>query len=201
MKKVFLIGSMAFLAVTSMGQTTKTVSFGLKANFNLANLSFSNDIPDEIKIKSKPGVSAGGFANISFSKSFSIQPELMYAMQGAKVTEAGGPAEVTLNLDYITIPVMFQYKLASGFYAETGPQVGFLLSAKTKAAGNSEDSKDEFKKTDFAWGLGLGYKMKSGLGFGARYNLGLSNIAKDGNNDEGAKNRAFQIGISYTFGK
>lgn len=201
MKKVFLIGSMAFLAIASVGQTTKKVSFGLKANLNLASLSISGDVPDDIKIKSKPGVSAGGFANISFSKLFSIQPELMYSMQGAKLEESGGPDEGTLNLDYINIPVMFQYGTASGFYAESGPQVGFLLSAKAKADGDSEDVKDEFNKTDFSWGLGLGYRMKSGLGFGARYNLGLSNLAKDVDDDESAKNRVFQIGLSYTFGK
>ncbi len=78
MKKIFLIGSMAFLAVTSMAQATKTVSFGLKANFNLANLSFGDQLADDIHVKSKPGLSAGGFINISFSKLFSIQPELMY---------------------------------------------------------------------------------------------------------------------------
>ena len=48
--------------------------------------------------------------------------------------------------------------------------------------------------------LGLGYKMESGLNFGARYNLGLSD-ANDSGIDDGAeyKNSVIQAYVGFFF--
>ena len=99
--------------------------------------------------------------------------------------------------DYINIPVMVQYN-ASGFYGETGPQVGFLISAKGDNGDVSVDIKDNFKSINFSWGVGLGYRMTNGFGVGARYNIGIANIADD--DDTKLKLGGFHLGVSYTFG-
>jgi len=62
---------------------------------------------------------------------------------------------------------------------EAGPQEGFLMSAKAKVGGESEDLKDVTKGIDFGLDFRVGYKMDSGLNFGCRYNLGLSDINDD----------------------
>ena len=107
-------------------------------------------------------------------------------------------------MNYLNLPLLVQYN-ASGFFAETGPQVGLLLSAKNKTEydGQEEetDVKDDMNSTSFAWAIGLGYRMPAGLGIGARYNLGLSNLAKDAEDDYKIKSNVIQISLSYTLGK
>ena len=46
--------------------------------------------------------------------------------------------------------------------------------------------------------FGLGYKLDSGLNFAARYNLGLSNLAKDSGNEK-INNGVFQLSVGYMF--
>ncbi len=63
-----------------------------------------------------------------------------------------------------------------------------------------EDIKEFLKSTDFGLNLGVGYKMESGLNFGARYNLGLSDV-NDSDMDGGAeyKNSVIQVSVGYFF--
>ena len=76
------------------------------------------------------------------------------------------------------------------------------MSAKadSKIGGVTTDTdiKDNLNSTNFSFAIGAGYKLASGLGFGARYNLGLSNIADESESD--LKVGGFQVGLSYTFG-
>jgi hypothetical protein len=184
MKKFFLVAALAVSGIVMNAQT----SFGLKAGANFATWTGS----DADGAKMKVGFHAGGQANIHLSSMFSVQPELLFSMVGPKFD--GGQ----FNLAYIDVPVMLQYNNPSGFYAEVGPKIGFLMSAKAEVDGinGKTDIKDQLKSTDFAFALGLGYKMKSGFGIGARYNMGLSDVG-DGSN---AKNSVIGLGVFYTLG-
>lgn len=168
------------------------VKFGAKAGLNLA--TFAGDDADDAN--SKIGVNVGGFAEIPVTETFSARPELVFSTQGAKADIAGSDFKV--NLSYINIPVLGKYNASSGFFAETGPQIGFLVAAKAKVGGESVDVKDAYKSTDFAWAFGLGYEMAElGFGINLRYNLGLSSI-DDG--DAKIKNSVFQLGVFKTLG-
>jgi opacity protein-like surface antigen len=69
------------------------------------------------------------------------------------------------------------------------------------AKADGEDVKEDLETMNFSWAIGAGYKLSNGLGFGARYNLGLSNIAKTDDSGEGkVKSNVIQIGLTYTFG-
>lgn len=71
-----------------------------------------------------------------------------------------------------------------------------------QSGGDTEDIKDEFKGTDFAGALGLGVDLPMGLGFGARYVIGFSQIAEDTVEFPEVKNSAIQLYACYTlFGK
>jgi hypothetical protein len=188
MKKILLFVCAVSITAFSHAQ----VRFGAKAGANFA--SVNGDIDGT---KSKVGFNAGLVSKISVSEAFSIQPELVYSTQGAKIEEL----DANVNLDYINLPVLFQYNTKIGFFAETGPQVGYLLSAKIKAGDQSEDMKDDFKSIDFAWSVGIGWQMQgSGLGLNARYNIGLGKI-NDSEGDEKVTNGVFQVGFFYMFGR
>ena len=183
MKKVLLVGAIALFGAMN-AQT-----FGLKAGMNVSSVSESDT-------KSKIGFYAGALMNAPIATNFSIQPEVLYNSKGFKFDGA----DVTANLDYISVPVMFQYNVVPQFYLEAGPEFSFLVSAKAKGGGETADIKDSFKGFDMGIGLGAGYYFTPNIGLTARYVAGFTDIIKD-NPDSSVKNGVFQIGLAYKFSK
>ncbi len=195
MKKLILFAALAIFVIAN---SNAQVNFGAKAGVNFA------DITGE-EVDSFSGLTSfhvGFVAEIMISEQFAFQPELLYSAQGSDWSEDDG-FEGTTKLDYLNIPLMAKYYVAEGFSLEAGPQIGLLLSAKDVEEGEEDfDLKDFVKGTDFGVNLGLGYKMESGLNFGARYNLGLSdNLDVDEFEAEGAeyKNSVIQVSVGYFF--
>lgn len=187
MKKSILLLACA-VAITTLTQAQSR--FGFKGGVNLANVS--GDLPTKMKIS----FHAGALVKISVSEIFSIQPELVYSNQGAKIEEL----DASLDLGYLNLPILAQANF-SGFVAETGPQVGYLMSGKVKADGQSGDIKDDLNAIDFSWAVGLAYQMPgSGLGISARYNIGLGSINKTDSEGK-AKNSVIQLGFHYLLGR
>lgn len=203
MKKLF-VG--AAIAVSSLSFAQQ---FGVKAGANFS--SISKDTWEDSKAKT--GFHAGVFMNAPLAESFSIQPELLFSNLGAKTTyNAGnlGTATSTLNLNYITLPVMFQYNVVPSFYLEAGPEFGFMVSAKSKttystpiASGSqtSDDIKDNFNTFNMGIGLGLGYNFTPNIGISGRYVAGLNDVTKNDawGSDAQNKSGAFQVGLNYKF--
>ena len=184
MKKLFTI-TMALVAFTISAQN---VTFGAKAGLNFASM-----VGDDAEgLDGRTSFHLGATAEIEISESFSIQPELLYSGQG--FTADG---DVTGKVDYINLPVMAKFYVADGFSIEAGPQIGFLASAKYEVDGDSTDIKDALKSTDFALNLGAGYKLDSGLNFGLRYSIGLTDVP-DGDSD-GFKHSVVQLSVGYNF--
>ncbi|MEJ8844769.1 porin family protein [Lacibacter sp. H375] len=170
------------------------VNIGIKAGLNLYNIKNSNDV----KYDMKAGLHAGLLGHIHVTDNFAVQPELLFSSQGAKY-ETGG-TETKLNLNYLNVPVLLQYMFDNGFRVEAGPQLGFLLTAKSDNGTTKTDIKPNLKPIDFALGLGLGYiHVPSGFGVDARYNLGLTNINDEDITAVKSNNRGFQIGVFYQF--
>ena len=185
MKKLFLVGALALF-----GAMNAQVKYGVKAGLNISTLN-----GDVEGVKSLAGVYAGGFAQIPLAAKFTFQPEVVYSTQGAK--QDGGDGK--LNLGYINVPLMFKYAIAEKFNVEAGPQIGFLVSAKEKYNGHSDDIKDSVNSVDFSIGIGASYDITKNLSADARYNAGVSNIAKDSEDNNKVRNGVFQIGLGYKF--
>jgi len=189
----------AFIAVIGTVSVNAQTSFGLKGGLNLA--SITGDDVDELD--GRTSFHFGGVVEIEISEKFSFQPELVYSAQGASESydEEGFDIETTIMLDYLNIPLMAKYYVTDGLSLELGPQIGFLLSSKFEVEfdGDSESEDiEDLSSVDFGLNLGLGYKFDSGLNFGARYNLGLSNL-DDTDSDESIKNGVFQVSLGYFF--
>ncbi|PHK29511.1 hypothetical protein VF13_40140 [Nostoc linckia z16] len=212
------------LAILAFGFTTQAqdVKFGVKAGYNLS--SFTGDGADGIENLS--GCSAGLVAEVKISDRFSVQPELLYSMQGAKGSFTGfvdptifAQADLTTRVNYIAIPVMAKVYAAKGFSIEAGPQVSFLVAAKNKVEGtftdmtsgfsqnvnSTQDAKKMYKGTDFGVNVGAGYQFDNGIFLQARYNVGLTEIgeeySEDGTSYEAAKvkNSVFAFSLGYSF--
>ncbi|WP_346881475.1 porin family protein [uncultured Algibacter sp.] len=202
MKNLFLLSIIAVFAIGSVN--AQEVKFGAKAGVNFASLNGD----DSGELDSRTSFHIGAVAEIIISDKFSVQPELLYSGQGAKFEETflDEKFESTLKLDYLNIPIMAKYYVYEGLSVEAGPQIGFLLSAESedKEDGETEtaDVKDQISSIDFGLNFGLGYKLENGLNFAARYNLGLSNVFDDSDDDSDdfkQQNGVFQISVGYTF--
>lgn len=212
MKKLVL-GLAVTASSLAFAQTTKTtnssssdVRFGIKAGMNVSSLSNDETLDDQ---KSKIGFNAGVFATIPVAASFNIQPEVIYSQYGSKAdyTVLGNKYSSSTNLDYVTVPVMFQYNFVPNFYVEAGPEFGLMVSAKNKVKnesnGNSsttDNYKDNLNTFNFGIGLGAGYYFTDNIGITARYVAGITDVAKDRpSNSDAVKNNVFQVGLAYKF--
>lgn len=169
--------------------------FGLKGGLNVSTLSYSNNADADWRT----GFNLGGLAHIHVTPAFSLQPEVYYSSQGAKIANPFGSGEMNLNLSYINVPVLLQYNFANGFRLQGGPQIGFLtgVSDKVNDAELNRLNSSNFKSVDVSLPLGLSYLGYSGLGVDTRFNIGLTNINKADNPT--IKNNVFQVGAFYLF--
>lgn len=191
MKKFILLAAIAVFGFWNIN--AQDVKFGVKGGVNFATIT-----GDETQgVDSRTAFHIGGVVEIGISEKFSFQPELVYSSQGAKGSDEG--FDIEIKYDYLNIPLLAKFYVADGFSLEAGPQVGFLLSAKGEIQGISVDIKDFTKGIDFGLGVGGTYKLDSGLNFGARYNLGLSDINDDPEISEKNQNSVIQLSIGYFF--
>lgn len=192
MKKISFILSTVLIGFAANAQV---VNFGLKGGLNMATVANN----ENNNIENRTAYHAGVFANIPMNSQIAIQPEAIYSSQGAKYPF--GNDKLSLELNYVNIPVMVQAMVGRGFYGEVGPQLGFLTSVSDKVNGRELGAvdKNDFKSTDVSLGVGLGYKGPSGFGLGARYNFGLTNINNSGTAN--IKNNVLQVGLMLQLGR
>lgn len=196
----FFIGMLAAILISGSvsaqhgNSPAGRVNLGIKGGLNLYNIHNNNNSNYDLK----PGFNVGLLGHIHLNKNFAVQPEIVYSTQGAKYKVSN--EERTLKLDYVNVPVLFQYMFDNGLRLQAGPQVGFLVSGKSKTSSASLDIKEDLNSVDFAVSFGAGYiHPATGLGIDLRYNLGLTDINK--NNTMVSTNRGFQVGLFYIFGK
>jgi hypothetical protein len=191
--KVLLGLFLSAILMTGTANAQKVV-FGIKGGLNVSDIRHSNDLRYDPVV----GFHAGMLAHIHLTKRFALQPETFYSTGGANYKS--GPSDTRYNLGYIQVPVLLQYMFLNGLRVQAGPQLGFLVNAKSKTGDLKEDFKNDLNTVDFGVTTGASYQVPhTGFGFDARINLGLTDINKDGNIK--STNRGFQLGVFYLFNK
>jgi hypothetical protein len=172
----------------SMAASAQTFQFGMKAGANISNFTGGNF--DDVKKKSIIGFHGGVYLRFNLV-GFAIQPEAMISTQGARIDSVSGSYD--WKVTYVNVPVMFQYRFASGFFLEAGPQVGFKISEDIEG----QTVEDFAKGLDLSFAGGLGFRGKKGLGIGARYAVGISKVGdfESNNIDPDFKNGVGQVSI------
>jgi hypothetical protein len=183
MKKLVLLAAITFFMFAANAQ------FGIHAGLNVSSYSGK----DATDTKSKAGFHFGVSYQIPVSNGITIQTEATYSGEGATYKDVSDDKD---HINFLNLAALFRYNFNGGFNLATGPQYGFVLSAKEKYDGNTDDFKDQLKTGNFCWAFAAGYDLPMGFGVYARYNLGLSTIASDQNFD--VKQSTFQFGVRYT---
>lgn len=212
MKKIFFTTFIFVVSLTNV--QAQDVYFGAKVGANLSHFVFTGDDADSLKDMHKMKLSShfGGFAEILISDYFSIQPELLYSVKGARFRDsADDDFKSAYVFKYISLPIIAKYYLTKEISIEAGPQVAYLLSAKNietsdiwgTSVGNesaSIDIKDSIENLDFGITAGVGYLTKTGFYISARYNYGILNVqtAAD-DSDTVMHNGTIQLSFGFSF--
>jgi hypothetical protein len=189
--KFFLLA----FAATLLGINTldaQHFNIGIKGGVNLYNIVNENSSIGEPLI----GFHVGLIGHYHLNNQFAIAPEVVFSTQGTKTSNNG--VESQLSLNYVNVPLLLQYMFDNGFRIFTGPQAGFLMSAKSNSNNSEVDRTNDFQALEFGGVFGASYiNPESNFGFDARYNLGLTDI-----NEVAAGssfNRGIQVGLFYLF--
>lgn len=210
MKKVIMAAICCFSFATSQAQVT--VKPGVRAGLNLSTLT-------NLDADSRADFYVGGQVSIQFTKFYTLQPELTYSRQGAKVDgyfddfnnfDPNDPAfrsrSFDFELQYISLAVANKFRIVDGFHALVGPSLDFKV-------GDNFGNDNDLIGFDLGIFGGLGYTFPNGFGVEARFKQGLVDIFGDNynygyNDDDGYYNDAidnvklnqvFQIGATYSF--
>lgn len=170
------------------------ITFGVKGGINYSGIKDTGAVKWDHRFNFHGGV----FVNFRVSHKFSIQADVMYSGEGAERSLQGAADKLVLSFDYINLPVLIKFMATEKLSLETGPQIGYLISAKQKASGRTVDVKSSYSTTDISYVAGLGYLITAGLGIQGRWTFGLKSIAKN-SSQFSPKNNAGQLGLFYQF--
>lgn len=211
-----------YSATASYAQPKDRVYFGLKFggynglykgdNFSSKAISY--------KIGKKDNFHVGFFFEIPLAKNLALQPEVL-AYEGGYwwFSDPDYPdpytGEIKFNavekLGFISIPVLLKYKM-KGLGIYVGVQPDLLISTTREINGSPVSITGDFERKDYRKALflsgivGFEYTFRFGLGASARYQSGLTNIAKPTElglyeQDNKINPNAFLYGIHWRFGR
>ena len=166
---------------------------GIKAGANITKVdgkSFSEEF--------NYGYNVGGFAEIGLGKKFAFEPEVLFNQYTSTLDSnykhiyeniiTSDQSKVKLN--YLTIPLLIDYKFLGPIHLQAGPQFGVLMSHDKNFLENGENA---FKNGDFSMVAGAQIKLAQ-LRITGRYIIGLNNI-NDIDNQDKWKNQVIQLSV------
>ena len=191
-----ILGLILIATLLSTSQIQAQSTFGLKGGVNYPSWKISLNGLDVNTSKSTKYV-VGSFLNYELNESVSIQPEILYQVMGTMAD--------SIDLSYISIPLLFKFALTDILYVEAGPQFGLLLGASSKS--DTAVKKTNFKTTDIQFVFGGGIKLTEKIHAGFRYGYGLSNIMSSTSTiafqgtglNSTIKNNSLSVVLSYSF--
>lgn len=187
--KLLLLFAAVFVSAASMAQ----FHLGIKGGANITKVD-GKSFRDEFRY----GYHLGGFAEIRMGNKFVLQPEVLFNQYATRldsnfkaVYQDVFDGNSNIKLNYISIPIVINYKLIGSFLSlQAGPQFGILIDQSRTTLQNGADA---FKKGDFSMLAGLNFKVGP-MRINGRYAIGLNNIS-DITDDNKWNSQGFQVSV------
>lgn len=146
----------------------------------IAGLAGTQVAGDNYSGYNKAGLFAGGFVSLDVGTKSAFQMELTYFQKGSRENprEKNGYNQYLLRLNYIEMPVFYQYK-AGRFTVEAGPSVGFLLGYFEEVNQQVISDQQGYNKparVSFQINLGVRFALTQHIGVDFRTNNSLLNV-------------------------
>ncbi len=191
MKTKLLI--LAIFSIMGNAAISQKLHLGFKAGANINKIT-GKSFSDEFSY----GYHMGGFFNVGLGKKFAIQPEVLFNQinvdTSSRFSEVYKFNQVDkVQLRYLSIPVLLNYKPVKFITLQAGPQFGILMN---KSRTLLENGREAFKGGDLSM-LGGAQVNIGHLNIYGRYAVGLSNL-NDVDNREKWKSQGFQLGVALT---
>jgi hypothetical protein len=188
--KLLALFSLVLFTQAAMAQ----FHLGVKGGVNITKVD-GKAFKDEFRY----GYHLGGFAEIGLGGKLGIQPEVLWSQNQTRVDSSFSDVyenslqisnyqDVTLN--YLSIPVLLNYKLGSLMTLQAGPQFGILLDQSKTLLENGQEA---FKKGDFSLVGGAQIHIAK-IRLQGRYFVGLNNISDVGDQNKW-NNQGFQLSL------
>ncbi|MDO6596019.1 porin family protein [Oceanihabitans sp. 2_MG-2023] len=199
MKKIILSLALIIASTTVFSQVT--VSPGIKAGFNLANLSNVDEST------AKLGLQGGLYVNLHLARFYELQIETTYSNQGTtfEYSDFDSTYEEDLDLEYVSL------NLANKFFPVPDIGLNLIIGPSLDILVNSAYYNDA-TPIDISFFGGIGYEFPFGLGLEVRYKQGIIDVRDDYYNDyyyddyddnyydnDSALNGVIQFGVTYKF--
>jgi Outer membrane protein beta-barrel domain len=193
MKKI-IFSLLVILSLSRSSALAQGLHLGIKAGTNNSLLT-GNSFNDGFNWS----FMAGAFANIDFTKSWGIQPELLFSQVTTQTASNfsdfyhEGMNSKEVKLQYLSIPVLLNFRLPIHILSfQVGPQFGTLLNNNYSITTNG---KNAFKSGDFSMVVGAQVNLLMFNG-GIRYVYGFTNI-NDVTNADAWKTRTVQLYLGF----
>ncbi len=190
-KTIIALCALCFSTTLTNAQDFK---MGLKAGANFTKID-GKALKDEYKLNYHAGV----FFEIELNKKIGLQPEVLLSQTKVETNIVLNPLGQELpnssaKLNYLSIPILFKYKIGKVVVLNIGPQYSILLNNDATFWGGAQKT---FKDGDFAMVGGVQFNFKY-LRLYGRYNIGLNSI-NDISNSENWKSQQLQLGLGFRF--
>lgn len=192
--KVLLSAIMLIVSMGNLMAQNKKFYLGIKAGADMNKIDGAS-FKDQFTF----GYQAGVFATIPLSKKFGIQPEVIFSQTNIDTSSKFSDVYQFNDLDqvklqYLKIPILFNYSPNPFVSFQLGPQFGILIDENTNLVNNGSNA---FSKGDFSMVGGLQLNISKFRIYG-RYGVGLNNL-NDIDNKEKWKNQNVQLGVGFAF--
>jgi opacity protein-like surface antigen len=153
--------------------------------------------------KMKIGLVVGGELGYNLSENMALTAGVLYSMQGTGVKDH----DENINMDYLNVPILFNYYVAPGLAIKAGVQPAYRVKARMEHDGQRidmdraletllEDDDMKINKFDLAIPVGLSYEY-NGLTLDARYNFGITKLFS--NFEDDVRHKCVVITLGYKF--
>ena len=191
MKTKLLI--LALFCICANEATAQKLHIGFKGGANINKLT-GKSFDDQFSF----GYHIGGFFSVGLGGKFAIQPEVLFNQINVDTSSSYSTIYQfnkvnKVQLKYLSIPILLNYKPIKFITLQAGPQFG-ILTNKSKTL--VQNGKDAFKSGDVSMLGGVQVNIMH-LNVYARYAVGLSNL-NDIDTKEKWKSQSIQIGVGLT---
>lgn len=203
MKRVLLISFFSFAAFL-YGSAQDRFKAGLKLGISTTQVH-----GDTYTGFDKAGLAGGAFVTAKINEKWSASFEMLYVQKGSKHNanpEAGDFTFYLMKLEYLEVPILFQYHLKK-FTFELGPGIGYLIRSQEFDFYGPFPPAAPFQKYEASASIGVSYTFFKRLGINWRYTNSIlpirvfSNPAVAATYNPGQRNNVLAFTLNYTFGK
>lgn len=182
----------------------RKMDIGIRTGLNFSSLN-DNEILDS---DPQTGLHLGLFGRYQLSRRLSAKIELLYSSQGARDDQFSIFEGYSIDLNYLTLPVLAEFMIVNNLRIELGPYIAVLVGSRQsfsdlQSEGGYElidTSEAETNFVDAGFGVGTSYSFASGFGLGIRYNQGFVNaLGNDFFGGASGSNTVFQASAYYSF--